>query len=423
LPVLALVRETLVLDTSGAGRVMLGVGSYFFMELKGGRNFKMRGFLTRFGAACLIPILILSTVPNLTARATLTEDIEQKVRLKKLKPIDPIEGVLRLFDKRPLVALDEGPHHTAQTHAFIRTLIQDPRFAHKVSHIVVEFGTARYQGVMDRYVAGEPVPLEQLRLVWRETTQVYVWDNPVYQQFFATVRAVNRKLPKRRQLRVLLGDPPIDWSRVNDFADWIRESPRDTHAAQVIEREVLKKGHKALIIYGGFGHLQRRDIYANFQPTPGGRAGLVEQVERTHPGTIYNIWSNTATDDLGAPESQKVKWPIPSLIMLKGTTLGVRDFTTILSPSSGPERRTKFVDGKRVTIPKSEYAPFKLEDNFDALLYLGSVKSMTKVPDAIDTYADEVYFREVVRRSKALNGFGLEEIEGLRRKYLERQKP
>ena len=80
------------------------------------------------------------------------------------------------------------------------------------------------------------------------------------------------------------------------------------------------------------------------------------------------------------------------------------------------------MDGKRVEISKEEFATFKLEDNFDALLYLGAVKSITKVPYALDTYADEAYFREVVRRSKALHGFGMEEIEGLRKRYLESMK-
>lgn len=386
------------------------------------RAYQMRGSLVRLASFLLLFVMWSSGFSGPVC-ASLNKNPEPRRKITGLNPTDPVKGILKLFDQRPLVALDEGPHHTQQTHDFIRALIQDPRFAKKVDDIVVEFGTARYQDVMDRYLNGESVPLEQLRLAWRETTQVYVWDNPVYQRFFETVRAVNQKLPKQKRLRVLLGDPPIEWSRVNDFNDWIREAPRDTHAAEVIEGEVLKKGRKALIIYGAFGHLQRRDVFTNFQPTPGGRAGLLEQIERTHPGTTYNIWANTNTDDLGVPESRKEPWPVPSLILLKGTTLGQRDFTTVLTPSNGPQRRTKIVDGKRVEIPATEYASFKLEDNFDALLYLGPVGAITKVPDAPDTYADENYFREAVRRSKVLGEISLEEIENLRKQYLESRKP
>jgi hypothetical protein len=57
-----------------------------------------------------------------------------------------------------------------------------------------------------------------LRAVWRNTTQSprQTWDAPVYEQFYRTVRAVNWARPGGRQIRVLLGDPAIDWVAVAD---------------------------------------------------------------------------------------------------------------------------------------------------------------------------------------------------------------
>jgi hypothetical protein len=52
----------------------------------------------------------------------------------------------------------------------------------------------------------------------------------------------------------VLGDPPIDWSAVrttDDLTKWM--NVRDTHAADLIRREVLEKRRRALVIYGG-GH-------------------------------------------------------------------------------------------------------------------------------------------------------------------------
>lgn len=345
----------------------------------------------------------------------------QNSQLKAPQTIDPVAGIVKFFDTRLIVALDEGEHHNAQTHSFFRALIQDSRFNHKVNDIVVEFGSCKYQEVMDRYINGEDVPLEQLQLAWRDTTQVYVFDNPVYRQFFETVRNVNLKLPKGKKLRVLLGDPAIDWSKINDFNDWAKQANRDTNAAQIIEREVIKKGRKALLIYGGT-HLVRRDVYRNFEPTPGDFAGVVEQIERVHPNSSYVVWANTANDDLGIPQSKKVLFPIPTLILLKNTTLGAMDFTTVLSPNGWGATRIKFVNGKRVKVSKEEFAKFKLEDNVDALLYLGPVKYLYKTPYFLDTYADENYYRETVRRSKALGEISLEDIEYLRNKYLASKK-
>lgn len=374
----------------------------------------------------LIALLVFTGIFSLNTKG-FSENIKGngnplKASLKEPQAVDPIAGILRLFDTRPLVALDEGGHHTAQTHAFFRALVQDPRFARKVNDIVVEFGTCKYQDVMDRYINGENVPVEQLQMVWRETTQIFVFDNPVYRQFFETIRNVNLKLPKNKKLRVLLGDPPINWSNVNGFNDWVKEAPRDLNAAEIIDREVLKKGRKALLLYGG-AHVFRRDPFSNFEPTPKGRGPVVEEIERTHPNSTYSVWTNVNSDDIAVDEKRKALIPIPSLIMLKGTTLGARDFTSVLSEDSWTTRRTKFVNGKRVNITRDEWAKFKLEDNVDALLYLGPIRYLYKTPYFIDTFADEAYYRESVRRSKILNGLNLEDIEELRNKYLAEKKP
>ena len=72
---------------------------------------------------------------------------------------------------------------------------------------------ARYQTVMDRFVAGEDVADVDLRRVWQDTTAATtIWDVPIYEEFFRAVRAVNATLRPERRLRVLLGDPPIDWN-------------------------------------------------------------------------------------------------------------------------------------------------------------------------------------------------------------------
>ena len=378
----------------------------------------MSGLKSLFIFLMFIGILLNTSI----AAQVINKSKKTNVSPKEPQAVDPIAGILRLFETRPIVALDEGAHHTAQTHAFFRALVQDSRFSGKVNDILVEFGTSKYQDVLDRYINGENVPFEQLQLVWRETTQVYVFDNPVYRQFFETVRNVNLKLPKNRKLRVLLGDPSIDWSKVNNFDDWKQQANRDTNAAQIIEREVLKKGRKALLIYGGT-HIVKRDVHRNFEPAPGSSAGVVEQIERSHPNSTYSVWANTVNDDLGVSEMRKALFPIPSLIMLEGTTLGDRDFTSILPKEEWATNRIKFVNGKRVDVPREEFARFKLADNVHALLYLGPVKYLYKTPYFIDTYADEDYYLESVRRSKVLFEISLEDIEDLRKRYLKNKKP
>ncbi len=127
----------------------------------------------------------------------------------------------------PVVAVSEI-HHNIQIHNFLRRLISASCFTDQAPTIAVEFGNSLYQPIMDRYIRGESIRVEDLRSVWRYTTQFMVWDDPVYEQFFQTVRAVNQSLPPDRQIRVLLADPPVDWTKVKSKADFEPYADRDT---------------------------------------------------------------------------------------------------------------------------------------------------------------------------------------------------
>src|SRR5262249_43909159 len=146
-----------------------------------------------------------------------------------------------------------------------------------VNDIVVEDGNARYQDLVDRFIRGGSLPQEALRQVWQNTTQVDP-DLPLTEEFLRTVREVNASLPRSRQLRVLLGDPPIDWNLVHSFDDYRRWiEMRETYPADLIRREVLAKRRHALLIYG-LMHFQRKNAYANFE-SEGQAATVVSLLE------------------------------------------------------------------------------------------------------------------------------------------------
>jgi hypothetical protein len=246
-------------------------------------------------------------------------------------PTEPIGAIVGAFRSHAIVALGEGVHGNEQAHAFRLALIRDPRFTAIVNDIVVEFGNAKYQDVMDGFVRGEDVPYETLRQVWQNTTQTSgVWDRPIYEEFFRAVRVVNATLPRERQLRVLLGDPPIDWDRIregkDDLGKWVRE--RDRHAVDVIRRQVIARGRRALVIYGG-GHLFRAG------------ESLLSQLERFAGINAFTIAipMSTMYEDLIALQPNVTSWPIPSLATVRGTALDAkqlayRDAVLYLGPPS-----------------------------------------------------------------------------------------
>jgi hypothetical protein len=158
------------------------------------------------------------------------------------------------------------------------------------------------------------------------------------------------------QIRVVLGDPPIDWASIRS-ADQINAyyPQRSSHAATVVQEEVLKRNRRALIVYGA-GHIVST-----------GRIGantLVEILKRDTKLRIFTI--SNSYPDVSRIEAGAA-WPVPSLILVKGTTLG--------------------------TAPSEADSP--LEQDFDALLHLGgpSALSMTRVQKTVCDDAEYLKMR------------------------------
>jgi hypothetical protein len=296
---------------------------------------------------------VVLTATTLIAQPSVPSTAAKETSSRPAVPVEPIAAMVEAFRTHSIVALGNLEFYgNEQCHAFQLSLIRDPRFSAAVNDIVVEFGDAKYQDTIDRFVRGEEVPYETLRRVWQDTTQVeYIWDFPIYEEFFRAVRTANASLPRSRQLRVLLGDPSIDWDGVRTGQDLDKyASDRDRYTADLVKREVLAKGHRALLIYGT-QHLLRKntapgalDEWAN---------GIVARLEKENITTFFTVLPESR-HDLRALQPSVASWPKPSLALLRGTTLGAALW------DAGPQGR-----------------PVRLEDQFDAILYLGPPASMT----------------------------------------------
>lgn len=179
---------------------------------------------------------------------------------------DGIEAIIRLFDHYDLVAL--GERHGSKTDADFRNrLVRHPGFAEKVDVVVVEFANAFHQPILDRYVVdGEDLPEDELARVWRDAAGAEVWESPIYRQFFDALRQTNRKLPPEKRVRVIAGDPAVDWQNATTAEDIAAYSRRGQIAVETILNEAVKKEKKALLVWGR-GHFARGN---HFDPGWGG---------------------------------------------------------------------------------------------------------------------------------------------------------
>ena len=335
-----------------------------------------------------------------------------------------VDGVLDLFKDKRLVALGDW-NGIAQEDAFYSALVRDPRFAEQVGNVVVEFGGAAAQDIIDRYVNGEEVPLPELRRVW---TDVAGWlpgpFNLGFVNFFANVRAANLKLPSEHRIKVWLGEPKIDWTKINSYQDLEPYlSRRDETIFNIISDKILKKQKKTVLIIGS-GHLVAADV------RPGGPRFLTARLNEAYPNALAVLSPFTGYIE---PEcTAKVvamakEWPVPAVVgPIQGTWLKSQlqlPGCNYLPPeqvermkrraaTGQPPATQWFGPGKPPTAEEMMTLMIGLQTDMrsgvksDAILYLGPPDTLMESPIDPGIYLDPDYFKEMSHRAQCCTPAG-----------------
>lgn len=288
-------------------------------------------------------------------------------------PTDPVTAILEAFQRTKLVAISEV-HGLQQEHDFIVKLVSDSRFSAVVQNVVVEFGNALYQNQMDRYLAGEDVPAEEIQKAWRNTalSPLSPFDAPVYERFFKTVRAVNATRSQADRIRIVLADLPVDWSKpVAEIEAVKTATSRDLHFHKVIQREVLASGSNALLLFGG-AHLYRH-WWNPFVNARGAPLNLIDLLEASSGPRVYVVMVHAFLEPDADLDRKLRDWNRPSFASLKDTWLGKWKTEPLLSDTV--ERG--FPDGRVAKTRINGYAGLMLVDLADGYLYLGPRDALT----------------------------------------------
>jgi hypothetical protein len=149
---------------------------------------------------------------------------------------------------------------------------------------------------------------------------------------------------------------------------------RDSHPAALIQREVLARGRRALVVYGD-GHFQLR------RERPG--RSLVGILEASGV-RVFTITSTYA--DLTRYQPDVASWQRPALAMVKGTPLGAIPYEDFFGPAPP-------VDIFR--------ANPRIEDHYDALISLGTPDALRLGPIHYPRCAEPDYVERRVGRMVA----------------------
>jgi hypothetical protein len=292
---------------------------------------------------------------------------------------DATAAMIQAIQKHGIVMFGES-HGGKQEYEWLCKLVNDPQFAALVDDIVVEFGNSLYQKSVDRYIAGEDIPIEQVEKAWRNMVGSFGPPSPVYGWFYKAVRDSNLKHHGTHKIRLVLGDPYGDWDKIKDAEDLgPYVANREQWYVQVVKDEVLAKKHRALLIMGE-GHFLRR---------PG--QGYVEHELRAGGADPYLIVLGTnAVGGYDQLDPRFDSWAVPAIVPLAGNWVGALPAMPVVTGGMAPP------------------SPLKLADAADAILYLASRDALTEVHMPLSELVGTAYGDELVRRARMQSGRTIE---------------
>jgi hypothetical protein len=305
---------------------------------------------------------------------------------------DPIDYVRRALQEYPIVCLAEGGHQANEPHQFLKNALKDTTILRAVDVVIVEFAAARHQDVLDAYIRGEDVAFSRLSKVWRNTGQSphAPWDSPLYHELLKVIREGNVTLAPDERVRVVAGDPPIVWERIQTREDFNKSRiPRDPFVAALAIEQAFHLGKRVLIIFGG-AHLPRVPL-GEGDP----RNSTTYRILKKHPGAVKTI-------GFLDPENLRVEARIGDLVRGRiyptdrhwaGDINAELFFAEIYSLVT--DARTGHQSWQQIPL----YSGYSVRDLFDALVYLGPSSEWEYVRGSFDQERDEEYLSELNRRS------------------------
>ena len=313
---------------------------------------------------------------------------------------DAIADIAKIYDSRPLIFMGEW-HRNGQQHVFLRALIGDPRFLCRTDDIVIESGNARLQPIADAWASGKEVSEADLVSMYRETMVPFTWNAPMYRQFYEAVREANAKHLCPHPVRLVLGDPAFEWAKIDNADELKKVEDRDQAFADTVEREVLAKKHRALLI-AGVPHALRKLA----KPTPDddgfSEPTATQIIEKKHPGSVFVVALVTTP---AAAATMKMP-PPPSFRVVHGSPLAKLDFV-LIAPAT--KATPVVINGKHDWKLEDSKAWAPMDQVVDGVLYLGGDETRVFPPASI--YLEPVYQNELRRRIRIVKAYNGQDFE------------
>jgi len=234
---------------------------------------------------------------------------------------------------------------------------------------------------------------------WRNMVADTEPVSPVYGWLYKAVREANLQRPGKPGIRLLMGSPPGDWTKITHSTDLAPyEGKREPWYAQVVKTEVLAKHRRALLIMGA-GHFlrghdqeiqlalaaqQHRD--AQFDKAHLGPGYIERELRAAGANPYLVVFGTNVIDNRGDVDKRFDTWPVPVITSVSGNWVGTLPAQPVISGGHSPAM------------------PLTLADQADALLFVAPCSVLQTVYPSHAELDGTAYEQEMIRRDTILLG-------------------
>ncbi len=253
---------------------------------------------------------------NVAKPSGYSPQIEAYVNFLNSAPLtDPVDYVIKLFDKYDIVILCERDHRDITQYELFYKIISDKRFIEKSGRIFTEVGTQTVNNrlntlLKDKKLIGDAFD-KQLMSLYRDLDKNVYWDKYNLFDFLKKVKGLNNSLTDKEQISINFSDMPIDWTTVTEdvykqeITDEIRN--RDIIMADYIAAEYKKiknseSEKKKLLVIMNYRHAFKTMIDI------GENVGFC--LDKEFPGKVANVMINSLKLLPGTNNYNDIREPI-----------------------------------------------------------------------------------------------------------------
>jgi beta-lactamase regulating signal transducer with metallopeptidase domain len=312
---------------------------------------------------------------------------------------DPREFVLDAVKEHRLVILSEL-HHRPRYWALAAEVVRSPEFARRVSVVYMEL-PSNDQPLVDRFLAADKYDPEPVIEMLRDNLWTGWPDQPML-DFFRTVWEVNRELPLKERLRIVIVDMARPWKDIRKREDWQKyDVDRDQFMADNIVRDLEKHSsdprHALFIV--GYGHAMVDLTWGGGDPMKSAGWHLREKLGAADVFAIFP--HGPVITNMGRVSGRL------ALGLFDAAFAALENKTVAFPLDHGPFGEQLFdADPERPTAD-----PYR--KGYHAYLYLGPLENEIFSPLIPGFYTDQ-FVLELDRRSRMMEGRGLVECGWVR---------